>query len=61
MPLTLKQANTICEKALEHARVKNYAKLTVVVLDDAFQHRRAARTADLGGDAGFARSRTLDD
>ena len=35
MPLTLKQANTICEKALEHARAKNFAKLTVVVLDDA--------------------------
>ena len=35
MPLTLQQANTICEKALEHARAKNYAKLTVVVLDDA--------------------------
>jgi uncharacterized protein GlcG (DUF336 family) len=35
MPLTLKQANTICDKALEHARAKNYAKLTVVVLDEA--------------------------
>ena len=35
MPLTLQQANTICEKALEHARAKNFAKLTVVVLDDA--------------------------
>src|SRR5687767_10697800 len=35
MPLTLKQANTICEKALEHARAKNYAKLTVVVLDES--------------------------
>ena len=35
MTLTLKQANTICDKALEHARAKNYAKLTVVVLDDS--------------------------
>ena len=35
MSLTLKQANTICDKALEHARAKNYAKLTVVVLDEA--------------------------
>ena len=35
MSLTLKQANTICDKALEHARAKNYAKLTVVVLDDS--------------------------
>ena len=25
MSLTLKQANTICEKALEHARTKNFA------------------------------------
>lgn len=35
MSLTLKQANTICDKALEHARAKNYAKLTIVVLDES--------------------------
>lgn len=43
MPLTLKQANTICEKALEHARSKNYAKLTVVVLDEAGNLKAAQR------------------
>jgi uncharacterized protein GlcG (DUF336 family) len=43
MPLTLKQANTICEKALEHARAKNYAKLTVVVLDEAGNLKAAQR------------------
>ena len=43
MPLTLKQANTICEKALEHARAKNYAKLTIVVLDEAGNLKAAQR------------------
>lgn len=43
MTLTLKQANTICEKALEHARAKNYAKLTIVVLDEAGNLKAAQR------------------
>ncbi len=43
MPLTLKQANTICEKALEHARAKNYAKLNVVVLDESGNLKAAQR------------------
>lgn len=43
MPLTLKQANTICDKALEHARAKNYAKLTIVVLDEAGNLKAAQR------------------
>ena len=43
MRLTLKQANTICEKALEHARAKNYAKLTIVVLDEAGNLKAAQR------------------
>ena len=43
MSLTLKQANTICEKALEHARAKNFAKLTVVVLDDSGNVKAAQR------------------
>jgi uncharacterized protein GlcG (DUF336 family) len=43
MPLTLKQANTICDKALEHARAKNYAKLTIVVLDEAGDIKAAQR------------------
>ena len=43
MSLTLKQANTICDKALEHARAKNYAKLTVVVLDEAGNVKAAQR------------------
>lgn len=43
MSLTLKQANTICDKALEHARAKNYAKLTIVVLDDAGNLKAAQR------------------
>ena len=43
MPLTLKQANTICEKSLEHARTKNYAKLTIVVLDEAGNLKAAQR------------------
>ncbi len=43
MPLTLKQANTICEKALEHARAKNFAKLTVVVLDESGNVKAAQR------------------
>ena len=43
MTLTLKQANTICEKSLEHARTKNYAKLTIVVLDEAGNLKAAQR------------------
>lgn len=43
MPLTLKQANTICDKALEHARAKNFAKLTIVVLDEAGNLKAAQR------------------
>jgi uncharacterized protein GlcG (DUF336 family) len=33
--ITLQQANTIITKALEKARAMNYAKLGVIVLDDA--------------------------
>lgn len=43
MLLTLKQANTICDKALEHARAKNFAKLTIVVLDEAGNLKAAQR------------------
>jgi uncharacterized protein GlcG (DUF336 family) len=43
MPLTLKQANTICDKALEYARAKKFAKLTVVVLDDSGNVKAAQR------------------
>ena len=46
MPLTLKQANTICDKALEHARAKKFAKLTVVVLDDSGNVKAVQRDAD---------------
>ena len=45
MSLTLKQANIICEKALEHARAKKYAQLTVVVLDEA-GHVKASQRED---------------
>ena len=46
MPLTLKQANTICEKALEHARAKNFAKLTIVVLDESGNLKAMQREDD---------------
>src|SRR5580765_8567482 len=43
--LTLKQANTVIEKALERARTMKIKPLAVVVLDDA-GHVRAAQRED---------------